>query len=174
MALCFEIIALQICDGALNDPVVELPGFTRLSAAPPPYERVAPRREQGYALAEPTPMTQAGQQSYGSEVGSPDSRGDFNAAHPAHRTYRQRQINCGGACPGAILPAYGHGDANMDRDEHVPGDVPRPDMKLKNIPMVEHAIYADHIAIWCKSGSDGKVEKRLDAAADITAEYARS
>ncbi|KAG0440829.1 hypothetical protein HPB47_016164 [Ixodes persulcatus] len=46
--------------------------------------------------------------------------------------------------------------------------------KLKNIPKVEHAIYADDITIWCKSGSDGQVEERLQAAADITAEYARS
>ncbi|KAM7305529.1 hypothetical protein ISCGN_015426 [Ixodes scapularis] len=46
--------------------------------------------------------------------------------------------------------------------------------KLKNIPKVEHAIYADDITIWCKSGSNGQVEERLQAAADITAEYARS
>ncbi|KAG0431721.1 hypothetical protein HPB47_021515 [Ixodes persulcatus] len=46
--------------------------------------------------------------------------------------------------------------------------------KLKNIPKVEHTIYADDITIWCKSGSHGQVEERLQATADITAEYARS
>ncbi|KAG0415802.1 hypothetical protein HPB47_007024 [Ixodes persulcatus] len=45
---------------------------------------------------------------------------------------------------------------------------------LQAVPQVEHAIYADDITLWCRSGSDGQIEEGLQRAADIAAEYARS
>ncbi|KAG0429444.1 hypothetical protein HPB47_023633, partial [Ixodes persulcatus] len=46
--------------------------------------------------------------------------------------------------------------------------------KFKTIPGVDDVIYSDDITIWCKYGSDGQVEERHEAAASITAEYARN
>ncbi|KAG0444859.1 hypothetical protein HPB47_013306 [Ixodes persulcatus] len=52
------------------------PTTRQVSNSPPRRRRSrgTPRREQGYALTEPNRMTQAGQQNYGSEIGSPGSR----------------------------------------------------------------------------------------------------
>ncbi|KAM7287767.1 hypothetical protein ISCGN_031458 [Ixodes scapularis] len=44
---------------------------------------------------------------------------------------------------------------------------------LNNIPGIEHAIYADDITIWCKSGSDAQVEESLQRAANAVASYAK-
>lgn len=43
---------------------------------------------------------------------------------------------------------------------------------LEAVPGVEHAIYADDITLWCRSGNDAEIEERLQAATKIVEDYA--
>lgn len=46
--------------------------------------------------------------------------------------------------------------------------------ELDNIPGIRHAIYADDITVWCRTGSDAEVEESLQRAADVVEAYAKS
>ncbi|KAG0435953.1 hypothetical protein HPB47_018227 [Ixodes persulcatus] len=45
---------------------------------------------------------------------------------------------------------------------------------LRAVSGVEHAIYADDVTLWCRTGSDAKIEERLQEAAGIVEKYAES
>lgn len=45
---------------------------------------------------------------------------------------------------------------------------------LRAVSGVEHAIYADDVTLWCRTGSDAEIEERLQEAAGIVEKYAES